>query len=263
MKKTGILNFDETEITVSRVELAFYKKSPLGWVFRKEKRGIFALLYVLEGKADYITDSGIVQAGKDDVVFLKKGVSYKTVSHGDKAFEYIVINFDMLPENAGEILPFEMVNSFSHAHRYRELFSMIADKWDARGAGYKIAVGAMVQNLIYELLCDVLSQKTKGIYRQIVSAANYINENYKKKITVSDLADLCGYSISHFKRLFSKTYGMPPIEYLNAVRINRAKELIKSHMYTVGEVARLCGFCNAGHFSKAFKKYTGVSPNKY
>ena len=49
---------------------------------------------------------------------------------------------------------------------------------------------------------------------EIYNVVQYIQDNYDKNITVTELAEMTGYSVSHFRRLFVKNYGMPPQEYI-------------------------------------------------
>ncbi|MBQ4110639.1 MAG: helix-turn-helix transcriptional regulator [Clostridia bacterium] len=88
---------------------------------------------------------------------------------------------------------------------------------------------------------------------------NFNNKNF-------DYGRLCnetGLSYSYFKELFISKFGMPPVKYLTRLRIEKAKELIITHRYSITEISDMCGFENVYYFSNIFKKYTGVSPSKY
>ena len=94
-------------------------------------------------------------------------------------------------------------------------------------------------------------------------AKQYINENYRNKITIDELAKISGFSRSHFKRLFTKHYEMPPSDYITMVRIERAKTMLKAKIFSLSEIAEECGFSNEYYFSQVFKRIVGCSPKKY
>ena len=62
---------------------------------------------------------------------------------------------------------------------------------------------------------------------------------------------------------FKSFYGISPIEYINNLKIILAKELLESNMYSVTEAAIRAGYTEMSHFSREFKKATGVSPIEY
>ncbi|MBR4059025.1 MAG: helix-turn-helix transcriptional regulator [Lachnospiraceae bacterium] len=99
---------------------------------------------------------------------------------------------------------------------------------------------------------------------EIHNVVQYIQDNYDKNITVTELAEMTGYSVSHFRRLFVKSYGVSPQEYIFQYKVQKAKELLTEEPEkSVEEIAELLGLYNAAHFCKMFKKKTGCSPGEY
>ncbi|MBN2583765.1 MAG: helix-turn-helix transcriptional regulator [Planctomycetes bacterium] len=72
-----------------------------------------------------------------------------------------------------------------------------------------------------------------------------------------------GYSYAHLCRLFRKHVGVTPLGYVNSVRIERARYLLRDAGLSVSETARVLGFTSLGYFSRLFHKRTGVSPRQY
>ena len=92
---------------------------------------------------------------------------------------------------------------------------------------------------------------------------SYIQENYKEKLYIKDLAEQINMNEQYFCRFFKKMIGKTPIEYLNEYRIKKAKELLSETSIQVMDICLDCGFYNMGNFIKVFKKYTEMSPIKY
>lgn len=91
----------------------------------------------------------------------------------------------------------------------------------------------------------------------------YIDSNFNKNITVTELAKMAGYSVVGFINLFEKFYECSPKEYILNQRMRHARELIKSTDMTVKEIAAYCGIKDEFYFSRFFKKYSGVSPSDF
>jgi ligand-binding sensor protein/AraC-like DNA-binding protein len=94
-------------------------------------------------------------------------------------------------------------------------------------------------------------------------AIKYIESNYANKITLDKLSKMCRITGSYLSRLFVKAVGCNFTSYLNAVRIQRAKELLLSTNASVTSLALELGYEDAGYFIKVFKKYAGTTPNGY
>lgn len=97
----------------------------------------------------------------------------------------------------------------------------------------------------------------------IQEAVIYIEENYQKSITRVELARLAGFNTSYFSTLFAKKLGWGYSEYLNRVRIDRAKEHLLSSSMTIGEIALAVGYANGEYLSRKFKQITGMSPGEF
>jgi len=100
------------------------------------------------------------------------------------------------------------------------------------------------------------------LYRRIVQAKLFIDSNYADKIDVDNISDEAYFSKYHFIRLFKKIYGKTPHQYLKAVRIEKAEQILKADN-SVTETCFLVGFESLSSFSGLFKRITGESPSNY
>lgn len=97
----------------------------------------------------------------------------------------------------------------------------------------------------------------------VKNAVAYIEENYKEKLKLSDVADQVYVSQWHLSKLLNRYLGQNFSEILNGIRINRAKELLKDPSLRIGDIADEVGFLDMAHFSRVFKKLVGISANEY
>lgn len=97
----------------------------------------------------------------------------------------------------------------------------------------------------------------------VTEAQLYMQENYKKKISLHELAHACAVNQYHLIRLFRKYLGLTPYQYLLRVRISRAKLLLVSTDKTVSQVGEEVGFEDGSTFIAAFRKLTGTTPLQY
>ena len=99
--------------------------------------------------------------------------------------------------------------------------------------------------------------------RHVRKAIKYIYDNYKNNISLEDVAKHVYLSTVHMSRLFKQETGKNLMDYLNMVRVEKAKELLNTHMYKIFEVSNMVGFNDHHYFSTMFKKYTNMTPSEY
>ena len=97
----------------------------------------------------------------------------------------------------------------------------------------------------------------------IHEAVTYMEQNYKRDLSVEEIADVCNLNRSYFSKLFKDRMGCPPQEFLIRMRLSKATELMKTSSNSIGDIASVCGYPNQLHFSRAFKKRYGVSPREW
>lgn len=81
--------------------------------------------------------------------------------------------------------------------------------------------------------------------------------------TIMELSRKAGMSATKFKKMFKQVFNMPPYEYYQYTRMEKAKELLEEEHYSVSEVGYRVGFTSLGHFTAAFKKHFGRKPSDY
>jgi AraC-like DNA-binding protein len=103
----------------------------------------------------------------------------------------------------------------------------------------------------------------KASDKYINSAITYMEYSYMNGITASDVSGYLGIERTYFYRIFKESLGISPTEYLLNLRIEKAKEILKSDHESLSDIALALGYSNLFDFSRDFKKHTGVAPSKY
>lgn len=99
---------------------------------------------------------------------------------------------------------------------------------------------------------------------KIVEAAKeYVRENYGEKLTLAAIASKIGISQGYLSSVFKKQTGGNLNDYINQMKIEKAKELLEKHEYMMYEISDMLGFENPYYFSKVFKKLTGITLSEY
>lgn len=99
--------------------------------------------------------------------------------------------------------------------------------------------------------------------RRIESVFEYMNKNFNKQITLSEVAQIANMSEVSFSRFIKKHTGFNFVETLNEIRLGHVSRMLIDTNLTISEVAFCCGFNNMANFNRIFKRKKGLTPNKF
>ena len=124
-----------------------------------------------------------------------------------------------------------------------------------------------LQGLLREVSINVVRRineyNKKNINQILQNAIEYIKKHYTMPITLNELAEHTYVSTYYLSRMFKKELGKNFVEYLNEIRIEKAKELLKDTQYKTYEIAEIVGIQDPHYFSKIFKKYVNMTPTEF
>ena len=93
--------------------------------------------------------------------------------------------------------------------------------------------------------------------------ADFIEEHLAEEISLAALAEFADLSLYHFARAFTQSFGMPPHRYHITRRMDRAKSLLQRPALSVTQVGIQIGFRETSSFTRAFHRFTGLTPTDY
>jgi AraC family transcriptional regulator len=106
-------------------------------------------------------------------------------------------------------------------------------------------------------------QRTLDYSEQIRNVTQYIREHINEPLDRETLAEVAGFSVPHFHRVFTATTGESAVSYVRRMRLERAGRKLRMGAVDITEVARAAGYESHAAFGKAFKGQFGLSPSEF
>lgn len=222
---------------------------------KRIERPQWGIIMKFEGETEYTSNGKKYISNANNIIILPKGISYEWTCRRAGHFCIIEFESDMVYD---EIMVFQCNNSDKFLNALKELeYKRITrnNKLECIRDTYDIIIKLMKMS---QKSYVPVSKKEK-----IKPVLDYIAKNYYMSLKNDELANLTPFSTVYFRKLFTEATGMSPITYIHNLRINKAKEMLKSDYSSISDIAQSLGYANIYDFSRTFKKYTGISPMKY
>jgi AraC-like DNA-binding protein len=132
-----------------------------------------------------------------------------------------------------------------------------------------MAAQIKLQKMIVDIVDHIMNSPSDDLCHmsprtsKIKSSILYMDKNYCEMPKINELADMSRLSPEYFISVFKKAFKKTPHQYMLEKRISKAKQLLRYECAKVKDVAKECGYKDEFHFSKTFKKSTGITPKVY
>lgn len=241
------------------------------------------ILYVLTGKGEIIINTIKIPINKLDLIIIKSGDKHKFSPEKKESMILYVLEFadDIFSSNIDNkmLLTFlkkldnkkKIINTniqgafvipgimkqmlFESNHNIYEYNYMMRIKL--------FEILTVLKRVVFSQNDQSLHKKDDRIDKRIINSLEYIHSHYYEKLHLDVVASLSSLSKRHFARLFLKFIKMNFKEYLNKIRIEKAKQLLTN---TDKEIISVCfevGFDDLSYFYKIFKTETGITPRQF
>lgn len=202
-------------------------------------------------------------------------VSWQGLSWTPTRTLYLHLSRDLLSRTADDLECGPARLSLTRRERFQDPllrqigFALWGELEQSASAG-KLYAQAAAQMLAVHLLRNYSSTQVQIkevsqllTQRQVKHVLDFVTANLSQDLTLEALAEQVGFSPYHFARLFRRTTGESPHQFVLRQRIEKAKYLLRETSAPMAQVALESGFANQSHLTHSFKRYVGLSPRPY
>ncbi|MFD2611675.1 AraC family transcriptional regulator [Paenibacillus gansuensis] len=183
-------------------------------------------------------------------------------------FDYRLIQWEgmeLLSKEPAGALPLPHVLTTEEDSWTKEKFQQLQDGWNEKQPGYEWRCRA----LLVKLLSEVEKRQHSASLALLRSeqsmrgAMEHVHSQFKHPKSRLQMARECSMSISNFSLLFKRISGYSYVSYINKIRMERAKSLLRNGIAPINEIAYEVGYSDPLYFSRLFSRETGMSPREY
>lgn len=256
----------------------------VGGVYPWHWHSYVQFFYVLEGELIYTThggtfhfhpgEAGFINANVPHMLTVKTGRETRYIEylfypsmiggshHGNIMQKYV----QPITENTGlEILLFQknMPGQEEIAGLLKEVYSLFYGKANC----YELLIQAKL-SILWARMFEFSREYRKNLQvmptsERLKTMLLYINEHFAEKITLEQIAEAGTCSCRECSRTFQNDLHTTPFQYLREIRVNKAAHMLINTNESVTFISEACGFSDPGHFSKIFKKQSGMTPKDF
>jgi len=240
---------------------------------KEETFHFYELVYVLSGGLTMWLRGKPVRGGRGDIFIVKPGVPHREESPPEVGARLLCLatgfkRMDGKPCHFPLPLP-EKVH-LKEGHVVEKCLFAIANEAYHRLPCYSAAIDSHIMQIFIQIVREASAATAPPIdiseirkRRLISDARKFIERAFSQPLTLKEIAQHFFLSPYHFSRMFKEMSGLPPIAYLNKVRMEKAKRLLLDTDEPVKAIAAKVGFSDPHYFSRSFLKYEGLTPSEF
>lgn len=263
----------QRQINISRVRREAYFEMKT-----EHFHSFYEFYYLLNGKRKIFVNNRVYHVKEGDMVLIPKGEIHRTTYNSKDSHERIALCFtqESIHHLLEDIGSDTFMKCFQHKHLtippnrrgYLEsLFDrLLHEQENEDELSQALCTRYCEEIILFIIRCQNYAQPDipeELEDKDIEAAAVYISHHYKENITLNKMAKFSCMSDSYFSRRFKTVTGFGFKEYLNAVRIRHACDLLLSTDMSITQIASDCGYMDSNYFGDAFHKIKHVSPSQY
>lgn len=255
-----------------KIHAAFHRKFPCNIIHRKTecRKNTFSLEMIFNGEVNLILDDRKINLKSPCLFWIgdnTKYFQYELIP--DISYDHYWIDFSgergrRIYNSLCTAFPDSFVQ-LKYEKNIKSIFEYFTHKFQvARKPASTPEDIIKIEQIMSELITDInKSDYDSDDPYKIKKLAEQISNSPFEKYNLPELAEQANLSYVHFRYLFKNTIGMPLKQYILEQQMLTAGELLKSRQFRIGELADYCGFDDITAFTRAFKRFYGISPKEY
>ncbi len=224
------------------------------------------ILFVTEGSGFLYCNSEKIALKANDIAIINSFDLHYTETNGTMKYYCLIPDRAYLQQNGlnTSIISFKnLVNDERLIGLFNDVIAEFENTGAYKEAGIKAAIMDFMLYLARNYTDDGAKKKDSKTLHHMRMAIGYINSHISERITADEVAREIGLSKYHFLREFKKITNMTLVEFINGMRCEKARTMLREENTPIGEISTLCGFENGSYFNKIFKNETGMSMSEY
>ncbi len=268
LSQSYIYSSISSSLNITEIYTKFYQEKGINYRFNGESHPYWELTYVDKGCLYTNVNNSTYVLNQGDLMFYSPFQFHTQYTLDNESCSYLTINFNMefdkfkllcdkvftLDRTSYSTINF-LIKELSLSDIYSDDLSLCYLKQliinilrTKNLSSYSKPTTHMQQSYENNLLNEILS---------------FINNNIYNKICIETICSNFSISPTTLHSLFKKNMDITVKNYVNNLKLNKGKELIKNSSYTFSEISEILGFSSIHYFSKKFKSHFGISPTEY
>ncbi len=250
------------------------------------------IVYFDVGKGWHNVDGTVYKVMRGDIYIIKRGVSHCYYSEDEnKVYSGFSVYNSIFDESFFDELALDDANAFmseflkkymnatesvdkkfyfarrSSTFSFKDILTKMYQEYTEKSDGYMSVLKSRLIELIIEIMRR--SEDNRGLMGKRVKEEIcdnikwYIDNSSRVDITVRDIADKIGYSVSHVNKVFKMTEGKTIIKYINEVKMRKINEMLRDSDMAIEEIMLMYGFSDKKRFYEHYRRDFGCTPRQY
>ncbi|TDQ37468.1 AraC family transcriptional regulator [Aureibacillus halotolerans] len=256
------------------------RKVSAGWEYPVHEHAMYEINLVTEGAQRFYVDGELYEQKQGDMMLIRPNVRHSSEGAGEE-FTYFCLHFNLEDR---WFLPFFQQSNQSFYPARASLVRQIRPFLDRLMAmikqpSHQLAIYALMFEMLGALTTALsLQDKTSAVPGHTIQLAYDIAEQLEKYILVSEtlheqtskrkgivtrVAEELSFSESYIQKVFRQVYHLSPRQYVSMRKLNHCKTSLQHSQMSIEELSLVMGYRDVAHFSRQFKRWSGLSPSQY
>lgn len=255
----------------------FLKKAQILWIshsyatalegVKKHMHPYCHMIHIVRGTIRFVVDEKDYILKPGYTILIPKNTNHAFYNDGQDAGEYLEVKFSLmnnafsLQNNNVYVTDNELAGGLFK--QILKEYSHFDNRADYAAESYLVALlNLLEENNRYKNSPEFKYVTASGYSKLSQNVIKYLEHHYHENVSLDTIAKVLGHNKSYLCVAFKKDTHSTILDFLNAIRIRRAAELIVYSEYNLTQVSESCGFASTSHFNRVFLKYVGITPGQ-